>query len=215
MSEPSFLHDTRHAYGAIAEDYAERFHAELADKPLDRGLLRAFAEEVRAAGDSPVADIGCGPGHITAHLNALGLNAFGIDLAPEMVVLARRTHPRLRFDEGSMLALEVADGSLSGIVAFYSIIHLPDEQLPAVFSEFHRVLVPGGQLLVSFQTGEERLHRTDAYGHAISLDYYLRPAELVAELLGKAGLAVHARLLREPYPEVEQYPRAYLMAVKG
>jgi SAM-dependent methyltransferase len=90
---------------------------------------------VRAAGARPVADLGCGPGRVTAHLHALGLNAFGVDLSPQMVAVARRTHPGLRFDEGSMLALDISDGALGDIVAMYSIIHIPQEQLPEVFAE--------------------------------------------------------------------------------
>jgi hypothetical protein len=36
------------------------------DNPLDRAILGAFAEVVSAGGDGEVADLGCGPGHITA-----------------------------------------------------------------------------------------------------------------------------------------------------
>ena len=55
---------------------------------------------VRAADVGPVADVGCGPGHVTAHLNKLGVDAFGIDLSPAMLDLARRDHPGLRFEVG-------------------------------------------------------------------------------------------------------------------
>ena len=88
MTEPSFLRTTQAAYDAVAADYAERFSAELAGKPLDRALLASFAELVQASGGGPVADIGCGPGHVTAHLHELGLTAFGVDLSPQMVALA-------------------------------------------------------------------------------------------------------------------------------
>ena len=65
------------------------FGDELAGKPLDRALLAAFVETV----SGPVADLGCGPGHVTAHLHSLGCQAFGIDLSPEMVGVARRAYP--------------------------------------------------------------------------------------------------------------------------
>jgi trans-aconitate methyltransferase len=45
---------------------------------------------VQTADVGPVADVGCGPGNVTAHLHTLGLTAFGVDLSPEMVGLARR-----------------------------------------------------------------------------------------------------------------------------
>lgn len=214
VTEPSFLRDTRAAYDTIAADYAEHSRTALAKKPLDRALLTAFAELVQAAGGGPVADLGCGPGDVTAYLHALGLTVFGVDLSPQMIALARLAHPNLRFDEGSMAALDLPDGALGGIVAFYSTIHIPPQQLPGLFAEFCRVLAPGGHLLIVFQIGDEQRRRTEAFGLSISLDYYLRPPERVAELLSQAGLAVHARLLREPDQVVEKVQRVYLLARK-
>ncbi|NJC73536.1 methyltransferase domain-containing protein [Planosporangium thailandense] len=214
MTEAAFLRTTRAAYDTVAADYAARFGAGLADKPLDRALLSAFAELVRACGDGPVADLGCGPGSVTAHLHALGLTAFGIDLSPQMVAQARRAHPHLRFDVGSMTALDVPDASLSGIVSMYSIIHTPPESLPTVFAEFHRVLAPGGQVLLVFQVRDEPGQRTDWYGHPVSLDTYRQVPDEVADLLSATGLVVHAKLRREPAGDAEKIPRAYLLARK-
>nr|WP_240943201.1 class I SAM-dependent methyltransferase [Planosporangium thailandense] len=90
-------------------------------------MLVAFAELVRATGAGPVADLGCGPGYVTAYLCSLGLTAFGVDLSPEMIALARQAYPALRFDVGSMTALELEDGALGGVLARYSIIHTPPE----------------------------------------------------------------------------------------
>lgn len=77
-----------------------------------------------------------------------------------MVAVARRTYPDLRFDKGSITAVDVADGVLGGIVAWYSIIHTPPRDLPAVFTEFHCALAPGGHLLLAFQAGDEPRHLT-------------------------------------------------------
>jgi SAM-dependent methyltransferase len=160
-----------------------------------------------------VADVGCGPGRVTAHLASLGLDVFGVDLSPAMVAVARRAHPDLRFDEGTMAALDLADGELGGLVAWYSIIHTPPERLPAVLAELHRVLRPGGELLLGFQAGDERVHLEHAYGHDLALDAYRLPPDGIAELVTGAGLVVHARLVRRPDPPYET-PQAYLLARK-
>lgn len=214
MTEPSDVHPTRAAYNTVAVDYAELLRNELHTKPYDRAMLGTFAELVQSSGGETVADIGCGPGRITAHLRSLGLAAFGIDLSPEMVAVARRDHPSLQFSEGSMEALELADGTLDGIVAWYSIIHTPPARLLRVFAEFHRTLLDGGLLLLAFQAGDEPRHLGFAYGHEIDLDAYRLPPEHISEVLLQAGLVVEAQLLREPDDRYEKTPQAYLLARK-
>ncbi|MBC6448502.1 class I SAM-dependent DNA methyltransferase [Actinokineospora xionganensis] len=211
MTEPAVLRDTRAAYDAIAVHYAELFSNILETLPMERAMLAAFAEVVRAHDAGPVADLGCGPGHVTAHLHALGLTAFGIDLSPEMVALARQAHPALRFDEGSMTALDLPDGALGGILAFYSIIHTPPWQLSAVFTEFHRVLAPGGHLLLGFFAGDDPVPRE--FDHKVTLAYRWSPDSLM-ELLRQAGLVELARLVREPHQGERPFQHAQLLVRK-
>lgn len=213
---PEFLQSTQASYDAIAEAYAAEHPDSLTGRPLERALLTAFVELVGAPGvpgQPPVADIGSGPGHVTARLHEAGLPVFGVDASPRMVALARRAHPELRFHVGSMTALDLPDEALGGIVALYSIIHVPDDHLPSVFAEFHRVPLPGAPVLLAFQSGDEDGHQrlTERYGQEISLDYHWRTPETVAAHLTKAGLSLHARVLREPGPG-EKLPRAFLLA---
>ncbi|MET8339087.1 class I SAM-dependent methyltransferase [Streptosporangium canum] len=212
MTEPDFLTATRAAYDTSAALYAEtipeRFHAD----PLNHAMISVFAELVRAAGDGPVADVGCGPGHVTAHLRSLGVTAFGVDLSPEMVALARDAHPGLRFEVGLMDALEVEDASLAGVLANYSIIHTPPERLPGTLAEFHRVLAPGGHLLIAFQGYDDPTELAEAFDHKVSLAYRYSPGR-VAELLLAAGLAEVARLVIAPGEDPQRgFPQAHLLA---
>lgn len=202
------LDATRRSYDAVAATYARLFGDELAGKPLDRALLTAFAETV----SGPVADLGCGPGHVTAYLYGLGCQAFGIDLSPEMVGVARRAYPAVSFSLGDMTQLDITSGSVGGIVAFYSIIHLPPDLLPVALAEFARVLAPDGQVLLAFQTGAgEVAHQTDWHGHGVALDHYLRTPADIAAHLAAAGLHVHTTLTRDPLPS-ESAQRCYLLA---
>ena len=203
--------DTAADYDSVAPLYAELFSNMLDTLPLERASLAAFAELVQAGAAGPVADIGCGPGHLTAHLHGLGLDTFGIDLSAEMIAIARRTHPDLRFDEGSMTALDLADGVLGGILAHYSVIHLPPAELPGVFAEFRRVLAPGGHLLLGFFGGADRV--PEAFDHKVTTAYRWSP-DALAELLGDAGFVEVGRVLRAPRADERQFQHAHLLVRK-
>ncbi|GAA2549850.1 class I SAM-dependent methyltransferase [Pseudonocardia hydrocarbonoxydans] len=208
VGESEHVRRTRESYDAVAADYVPWARDDLAARPLDRALLGWFAELV---GDGPVVDVGCGGGRITAHLHALGVDASGIDLSPRMVDLARAAHPGLRFSVGSMTDLALPDASVRGLLAYYSTIHVPDDELPGALAEFHRVLAPGGHALLVFQVGDEPLVLTDVLGHAVELAFLRRRPERMAALLEAAGLSVRSHTVRQPGPD-ERTPQAYLLA---
>ncbi|MFE9203025.1 class I SAM-dependent DNA methyltransferase [Micromonospora sp. NPDC007230] len=212
MTEPTWLTETRAAYDTVAVDYA-RLLPEVVEGPLDRGMLTAFAEQVGPG--RPVLEVGCGTGRVTAHLRDLGLDVAGVDLSPGMVEVARRTYPQLRFDIGSMTDLALPNAGLAGLVAWYSIIHLPPELLPVVFAEFHRVLAPGGHLLLAVKAGDQRIRLEQAYGHHVSYDVHWLPPDRLADQLAEAGLTVRATLVRAAEGHLrERGPQAFLLATR-
>ncbi|GAA1908391.1 class I SAM-dependent methyltransferase [Streptomyces sodiiphilus] len=213
MPDSSFLDATRGSYDVLASSYLDRLDPDLDLPPLSQALHRTFAELVKAQGGGPVADVGCGPGWVTDILHGLGLDVFGIDLSPGMVAEARRTYPGLRFEVGSMLSLDLEDATLGGLLASYSIIHIPRDRLPEVFAEFHRVLAPGGQLMLTFQVGDESLHFDEAWGKSVSLDFYRQQPSDVVGLLREAGFEVTAEIVRHPEP-TEKSPHGCVMARK-
>jgi SAM-dependent methyltransferase len=205
-----WLTNTQISYDTVAASYAEVVRGKVADLPYFRAIFTLFAELVNANGSGPVADVGCGPGHITAYLRDIGVDAFGIDLSPAMVELARRDYPELRFEVGSMTELALADVSVAGLIAWYSVIHVPDDVIPRVFAHFRRVVRPGGVVLLGFHAGDEHRLKTSGYGgHPMSVHLYLRPPDRVAALLQDAGLAVEARIVQEPPTGA---PQAFLLA---
>lgn len=213
MSDAPFLAMTRDSYDVTAVEYADWLSRDMDGRPLDRAVLSAFAELIRGVGNSSVADVGCGPGRVTILLHRLGLDASGIDLSPQMVALARRTYPQLRFEVGSMLALDLPDASLGGLLAYYSIIHVPWERRPEVLAEFHRVLVPGGQLMLAFQVGGDRLHRDEAFGKPVSLDFYRQQPDDVVHLLREAGFEPWSTVVQQAQG-TDTTPQGIVMARK-
>jgi SAM-dependent methyltransferase len=206
----AWLSDTRSSYDIDAVGYAEKVRGLLDEMPYLRASLTLFAEMVRDAGGGPVADVGCGPGYVTGYLHDAGADAFGIDLSPEMVAVARRNHPDLRFEVGTMTDLDLATDAVVGIVAFWSVIHVPDHAVPGVFQQFRRVLRPQGLLLVGFHVGDGTRHTFEGYtGRPISVDSHRRPPGKVTGWLRDAGFTIEAELLIGPD---ENVPGAVIFA---
>ena len=182
------------SYSARADEYAELFGSMSSVHPSDERLVSSWARSA----EGRLLDAGCGPGQWTAHLAGMGLEVSGADGAPAFVELARRAHPEASFAVGDIDALEEEDGTLGGVLAWYSLIHHHPSALSRPLAEFARVLRPGGTLLVGFFTGPG----VEAFDHAITTAYRW-PAEALADELRAAGFEVletHTRTGQAPGP---------------
>lgn len=192
MSADDWLADTRRSYDATAAGYADVVRDILGGRqPHLNAALSLFANQVLAAGGGPVADVGCGPGHVTAHLHRLGVDAFGIDLSPGMIEVARSDHPGLHFEVGSMTDLDLPDASVSGLIAWWSLIHISDDAMPAVLGHFHRVLHSGSPLQVGFHVSDRS--QAEGRGEPVRIHGHRRRPGRVADWLRDAGFTVEAQ----------------------
>lgn len=167
MDADGWLDDIRVSYDEVAASYADQLRDALDGEPYLRVALALFAELV-----------------------------FGIDLSPAMIDVARHSYPGLRFETGSMTDLRLADASAAGLLSFWSLVHTPDDEIPAIFAHFRRVLRPGGPLLLGFHTGQGSRLLTQGYGgHPMKVHVHRRQPDQVAAWLAAAGLTVEAQLL--------------------
>lgn len=207
------LDNLQASYDAVAQEYAQRIFDELQYKPLDRQLLDRLAANVPEGGI--ICDMGCGPGQVARYLHERGAPAIGVDLSAQMIAQARQLNPGLEFRQGNMLALDVEDEAWAGIAAFYSIIHIPREEVVAALLELKRVLQPGGWLLVAFHLGTEVLHVEEWWDQSVSVDFVYFQAPEMQAYLQAAGFLIEDLIERPPYPDVEhQSHRAYILARK-
>lgn len=147
----------------------------------DRHRIGRWAEQI----DGAVIDAGCGPGHWTDFLHKQSLEVAGIDLVPEFIDNARTRFPETTFRVSTLSALGAPDGSLSGLLAWYSLIHILPAELRGVLSEFARALGTRGHLLIGFFEGES----AEPFDHAITTAYYWSVDEM-SSLLNDAGFDV-------------------------
>ena len=170
----------RDAYAAMAQPYIDL--CEAGDWPDDEEDS-ALVERHLTGLDGPVLDLGCGPGHWTARLRALGADVTGVDLVPAFVAHARTAHPGTTYRLASMTELDAPDGSVAGLLSWYSTIHLPPGELDAVLGGFRRLLAPGGVLVVGFFDSDDGVA---AFDHKV-VTAYRWPADVFAERVAAAG----------------------------
>jgi SAM-dependent methyltransferase len=162
IEQPADLDVVRTSYDRVADNYVELNLGDITTYPWLRTAVDGFAAAVRDLG--PVLDVGCGPGALTAYLAERGLDVSGVDLSPRMIEHARRLHPGQRFAVASATELELAESSLGGILAWWSLFNLPRHVLPQVLESFAQALVPGGHVIIGTHMGDGEIRRTEAYG---------------------------------------------------
>lgn len=173
---------TAAAYSARADEYTRLLGSVDAADRQDRDLISAWADTAPGL----IVDAGCGPGHWAGWLHGRGHDVVGIDLVPEFVATARQRFPGVRFERASLA--DVATGEpAGGILAWYSLIHTPPQDVPGLLSGFHARLAPGGTALLGFFEGPSR----EQFHHAVTPAYYWSADEL-SDLLRAAGFTIGA-----------------------
>jgi SAM-dependent methyltransferase len=203
----------RSAYDARADEYAAAFRSTEPEQRIELAMVDHFAALL--GGERRVLDAGCGAGRFLPILAGLGCEVEGIDLSPRMIQQAQAIHPSFTTQVASLNDLPFNDGSFDGFFAWYSTIHSPDDDLESILREAHRVLRPGGAVLVAFQSGSGVQDLAESYqrrGYDISLLRYLRTPDRIAELLTTAGFSVRAVLERGPLGDRELEKQAVVIA---
>lgn len=170
------------AYDARAAEYIDLFGTidQLAER--DREAITTWRDTTTGR----LLDAGCGPGLWSQELATSSVReVVGVDASAEFVAAARARYPEVSFERADLAALPLEDRSIGGILAWYSIIHTPPADLPAILDEFARVLTPGGSALIGFFDGEAGM----AFDHAVHTAYYWT-AEALGDLLAPYGFVV-------------------------
>jgi SAM-dependent methyltransferase len=212
--EPDHTERVRRDYDSAAAAYDDLVrHDDSSTHTLSTAIITAFARLVLDHGTgAPVLDAGCGPGQWTELLDRLGVPAYGVDVSPGMVAIARGHRPDLRFEVGSLLDTRAGDASLGGVLAHFSLIHLPPDEVPVALAGFARALEPGAPLLVGVQVAvRPGADGWASYGEHRASPAYVWDLDALAAHLRHQGFDETARLRIEPIVDGRP-PAGYLLA---
>lgn len=141
------MSDPVQVYNTIAESYLNAFN-----EPSDH--IESFTAALKPK--SRVLDLGCGPGVDTAYMSAKKLQVHGVDAAANMIALAKLNAPKASFETGDIRTIDYGSGKYDGIVASYSLIHVPKKDVLTVFDRLSKALKPSGYLFLGVQTGDSQ-----------------------------------------------------------
>jgi hypothetical protein len=110
--------------------------------------------------------------------------------------------------------LPAADSTVGGIAAFYSVIHIPHEDVPAVLLEFRRVLILSGRLLIAVHGGSGTITTQEFIGKQAPFQATLFEKDELVDLITAAGFEVTTATVRAPYEFESQTPRLYVAATR-
>lgn len=132
----------RVGYNAIAGAYT-------ASRREDSDDVRLLAELAqRLPKGAKVLDAGCGAGVPVTRALARRFDVTGVDFSEAQIALARQNVPTTRFLCENITQLGFPDGTFDAIVSYYAIIHIPRELHRPLLENFHRMLKPGGWVLL-------------------------------------------------------------------
>jgi SAM-dependent methyltransferase len=166
-----------HTYRADSFDYASSEYA----------IYLPWIEE-RLAARSRVLDVGCGCGVPVARVLSRRHRVTGVDISPVQIMRALRLVPQAEFICGEIADCTFAPGTFDGVVAFYSIIHVPLDEQPALLACIARWLRPGGSLLMT--VGQHAWTGTEDDWFGATMYWSHTDAPTYRHWLADAGLAV-------------------------
>lgn len=175
-------------YDKIHAVYAEKFK-----EPSDN--IDEFLKLVRGGGS--ILDAGCGPGVDVAYMFGKGFAVTGVDLSEGMLEIARKKSPNSTFQKADIRKLDFEPNTFDGILASYSLIHIPKQDVLKTVQDFYKFLKPEGVLYVGIQEGEPKeifVIEPLKPDEKIFLD--IMSAEEVKDILSKAGLDIVSEFTR-------------------
>jgi ubiquinone/menaquinone biosynthesis C-methylase UbiE/8-oxo-dGTP pyrophosphatase MutT (NUDIX family) len=174
-------------YEQLAATYVTWSRASDLDNPRHAWIDRALAgRTVERA-----LDLGCGTGELaSAYLHERGCQVTAVDISTVSVARGAERYPDIEFIAADLTQLSLL-GSFDLVTAFYSVIHIPRRQQPALFRDVARWLVPGGRFVVNLEpSGNSGAGCTEPWLDGVPMFWSAWSNDESHRLLERAGLRV-------------------------
>lgn len=182
--------ETKHTYKDTIEEkiaFAGKgldFYTEVKADYL-RNIVQTELPEV----DRPrLLDVGCGHGLIHPHFDEFGYEVVGVEVAAEVLPLAREANPEVDYHSYDGVTLPFEDNSFDVVLAICVMHHVLPARWPEFSNEMQRVLRPGGIVVVFEHNPRNPLTRYVVENNEIDADAVLLSTTTLKRLLNEASL---------------------------
>lgn len=178
--------ETFNTWNNIAALYQEKFMGLSLYNDSYRFLCTAIVKP-----GAKLLDIGCGPGNITQFLLSQrpDFDILGIDIAPNMIELARQNNPGARFEVMDSRHISQLNSKFDGIVVGFCLPYLSPDESKALIQNAYDLLNENGILYLSFVEGDPENAEFKVGSGGRVYFYYHRTATIQSQLL-QAGFAL-------------------------
>lgn len=147
---------------------------------------------------SKILDAGCGPGVDSAYMVSQDFEVVGVDLSDKMLELARKKSPNTRFEKADIRELNFDENSFDGILASYSLIHIPKKDIQNVIKNFLKILKPDGVMCIGIQEGKsEEVFITEPFKPDEKIFVNVISTEELRRLLEEHGFRIVDEFMRK------------------
>lgn len=211
MKQDDLSRSVQEAYRQIAKSYLVKVRSGSLDHRFIEKFLTLFKPGQK------MLDVGSGTGEMSAEMIVEHqLEVQAIDFSPDMVRLAKKEHPGLRVRRMDLRKLAFPPRTFDGVFAMYSLIHIPEGDVPDALVGINRVMKPGGYLYLALQEPRQKMQKDGfypvVYNRKINMFINLITEAEMRLYLKKAGFAVKEVSRRAPHVETE-YPFTKLFII--
>ena len=193
-------------YDHISKAYADKF-----SEPSDN--IDDFLKLVPKHGK--ILDAGCGPGTDSAYMDARGFKVVGVDLSAKMLGLAKKKSPNIHFQQADIRKLKFDPDSFDGILASYSLIHVPKKKISQTIKSFHKILKPAGIICIGVQEEKSKeIFITEPLKPDEKIFVNVISADELRRLLDASGFKVLKKFMRTHEKEELEFNKFVVIAKK-
>lgn len=185
---------------------AQLYQQKYMDVSMYGDTLDIFCDNI-AKDDTHVLDIACGPGNVTKYVlnKKPGLKVLGIDIAPEMLQLARNNNPTAEFKEMDCRDISQLNRKYDGIIIGFCLPYLSKQEATTLITDAAELLQPGAPLYIS--TMEDSYERSGMVRSSSGDEVYMyyHEADYLQQAIKDSGLTI-LDLRRQQYTGYDGAP---------